>query len=301
MTISAATSILDDSRDAQALLQRLEQLEAQLDMVKAELTHSHRLATLGMLAATIAHEFNNILTPMMSYAQIALADPDDHAMLVKAVEKSLTGAERAARIAAAVLGFASQDGSRDDAQPSLADLRQVIDETFACLAREPRRDGIELVIDVPAVTLAIAPLKLQQVLLNLIVNARKAMGRGPGRLTITAREQGGEDGHVCVTIADTGPGIAPQVREHLFEPFVTCRPDVGTSGQSGMVEKGTGLGLAICRDLIEQAGGRIWVESEPGQGAAFHFTLPQPERKSQTPDGPRAAARSINTSSRSAA
>jgi signal transduction histidine kinase len=230
-----------------------------------------------MLAATIAHEFNNILTPIMSYAQIALAEPDDHELLVKAVEKSLAGAERAARIAAAVLGFASQDGD----QPVAAELRQVIDEAFACLAREPRRDGIELVLDVPAVTLAIEPLKLQQVLLNLIVNARKAMGRGPGRLTITARQQGEADGtvaYVCVSVRDTGPGISPQVREHLFEPFVTRRPDAagGDEQHSGdLVEKGTGLGLAICRDLIERAGGQIWVESDPGQGAVFHFTLPQ--------------------------
>lgn len=294
MPSSASISSIDGPHDVQALLQRLDQLETQLAAIKLDLMHAHRLATLGTLAATIAHEFNNILTPMMSYAQIALADPKDHAMLIKAVEKSLAGAERAARIAAAVLGFASQE----DGQPTTADLRQVIDETFACLAREPRRDGIDLVIDVPPLHVAIEPLKLQQVLLNLIVNALKAMGRGPGRLSIVSREQG--SGRVCITVADTGPGIAPQVREHLFEPFVTCEAGRGISGPSGMIEKGTGLGLSICRDLIEQAGGRIWVESEAGQGAAFHFTLSkvQAHRDGSTQLD---QARSITAAGRSAA
>jgi signal transduction histidine kinase len=291
-----AATVAQAPHDADELLAHLEQLEAQLEAIKAELTHSHRLAMLGTLAATIAHEFNNILTPMMSYAQIALAQPDDHALLVKAVEKALSGGERAARIAAAVLGFASQDSSEGSEQPAAADLRAVIDETFACLAREPRRDGIELVLDLPPVHVAIEPLKLQQVLLNLITNARKAMGRGPGRLTIAAREAGGDGRQVRISVADTGPGIAPQVRQQLFEPFVTCPID---RDGAAMGEKGTGLGLSICRDLIEQAGGRIWAESESGQGAVFHFTLPRAEAEAR-PQEP-AASPSTQPRSRSAA
>lgn len=270
--------------DPEQLLNHLEQLEAQLAAVQAGLAHSHRLAMLGTLATIIAHEFNNILTPIISYSQIALAEPDDRELLVKTVEKSLSGAERAARISAAILGFGGQD---DEDQPEAADLSAVVDEALACLAREPRKDGIELTLDVPNVRLQISPLSLQQVLLNLILNARKAMGRGPGHLRVTAeisRDIGPDtnpDGQnanmVRITVADSGPGIAPEIRDHLFEPFVTAAVGdrrAGDAASGPPSEKGTGLGLSICRQLIEKAGGRIWVESEPGQGAAFHFALP---------------------------
>ncbi len=287
----AASPQPEHACDAVDLLEHLEQVEAQLAAVQSGLTHTHRLAMLGTLATIIAHEFNNILTPIISYGQIALAQPEDRDLLVKAVEKSLSGAERAARISAAILGFGSQD---DADQPTAADLPAVLDETFACLAREPRKDGIDLVVDVPDLRVQMTPLSLQQVLLNLILNARKAMGRGPGRLTVSATTKANE---VHVTVADTGPGIAPSIRDRLFEPFVTL-PSASTGAEMNLhesAEKGTGLGLSICRKLIEEAGGRIWVDSEPGQGAAFHFVLPlavesqHEDYDRDTPPGKRAA------------
>jgi len=251
---------------ANELLDQLESVEARLEQVRRSLTHSHRLTTLGTLAAVIAHEYNNILTPMMSYAQLALNRPDDPKLMLKAVEKALSGAEKAAHISSSVLGFA-----REHDEQSLADLRQTIDESIACLARDPEKDGVKLHIDVPEVKPAISSLSLQQVFVNLILNAKKAMRRTGGRIDIVG--QLNEHKELELTVRDSGPGVPAEIVDQLFEPFVT-RPNHETSTQRGGQPKGTGLGLSICRELISQAGGSISYRAEPGQGACFVIKLP---------------------------
>jgi C4-dicarboxylate-specific signal transduction histidine kinase len=246
----------------EALLEHFEQLEEQFRQVRDGLTHSHRLATLGMIASIIAHEYNNILTPMMSYAQLALAKPDDAALMKKAVEKSLAGSERAAKISASLLGFA-----READEKHAARLPSVVEESVACLARDPKKDGIEFSADVPDVQVAISPLNLQQIFVNLFMNARQAMRKSGGRLEVTGRIEGTL---VRIGVRDTGPGISEAIMHRLFEPFATHRPNVEPGER-----KGTGLGLCICRDLVRQAGGTIEVQSRPGQGALFRITLPK--------------------------
>ncbi|MCE9590007.1 MAG: HAMP domain-containing histidine kinase [Planctomycetes bacterium] len=253
----------DDLMRVEQLLEHFEKLEVQFQQVRDGLTHSHRLATLGTIASIIAHEYNNILTPIISYAQLALAKPDDRDFMKKALEKSLQGAERAANISSSLLGFA-----READQKHAAKLRTVVDESVACLAREPKKDGIQLTLDIPDIQVAMTPLSLQQVLVNLILNARQAMNKGGGRLAITARV---DKGLVQIDVADTGPGIPDQIRDRLFEPFVTHRPSTGEAGE----KRGTGLGLCICRDLVRQAGGNITCDSEPGKGTTFHITVPK--------------------------
>ena len=164
------------------------------------------------------------------------------------------------------MGFA-----READQKHAARLRTVVDEAIACLARDPKKDGIQLTIDVPDVQLAISPLNLQQVLLNLFLNARRAMKRTGGKLIVSAKVIGSL---VHLEVADTGPGIPEAIKDRLFEPFATHRPDPGDGSEAGE-RKGTGLGLCICRDLIRNAGGTIGVESEPGKGAKFQIVLPK--------------------------
>src|SRR5690606_7667855 len=131
-------------------------------------------------------------------------------------------------------------------------------DSIACLARDPRKEGIELIIDVPDVLVSISEQALQQVLVNLLLNAKTAMARKGGQLRITARI---EDAQVHIDVADTGPGIPPQIADRLFEPFVMH----GCGEQGGSAQrKGTGLGLSICRDLIRTAGGSIHATSAPG-------------------------------------
>ncbi|MFW5681375.1 MAG: sensor histidine kinase [Phycisphaeraceae bacterium] len=276
------------------LLAELEKTQQRLEEVQQGLVRSHRLATLGTLASVIAHEYNNILTPVISYAQLALARPDDHDLLVKAVERALQGAERASQISTSMLGF-----SRDGAGAGDAYLPEVVEESLQCLARHPKKDGIELELDVPEVRVDMPALSLQQVLINLILNARKALRRRGGRLRIMGRVSGA---WVRLTVADTGPGIPESIRGRLFEAFVTepiedanpldaadTSPDADADGPHRLTsgnapdkrktgreqQGGTGLGLSICKQLVEDAGGTIRVESEPGKGASFHLDLPR--------------------------
>lgn len=276
----------------EALLEHFGQLEAQLLQVRQSLAHSHRLATLGTIATVIAHEYNNILTPVASYAQFALAHDDDVALMKKALEKAMNGAERAAGISASLLGFAKQED-----QNHAAHLPTIVREATNCLARDPKKDRVQLSVQVPEVIVAISSLNLQQVLINLMLNARKAMqANGGGQLIVSAKSVG----HlVQIDVADTGPGIPPEIRDRLFEPFVT-RSLAGSAasapstaacpGTAGGAGGGTGLGLSICRDLIQAAGGQIAFETETGKGTIFHITLPMAEELLADPQPPARAA-----------
>ncbi|QNN22648.1 HAMP domain-containing histidine kinase [Planctomycetales bacterium ZRK34] len=257
---------LDRLDQAEALLQQLESVETQLRQLQDGLTRSHRLATLGTMASIIAHEFNNILTPMISYCQMAQQAPEDIAMLRKAVDKSLAGALKAASISSSMLGFA-----RDSDEADHCRLDQVLDEVFNCMARPPARDGITLSIHIPENTwLAISPVNLQQVLLNLILNARQVMRKTGGRLNITASRRGP---NILLEIADTGPGIPADILADVFKPFVTRRdPDPDATHS-----RGTGLGLAICRDLVQRAEGAIRVARSDDTGTTFELTIPAAE------------------------
>lgn len=262
-TVPPAVPAAADLAQLEQVLEHFERLEAQFQLVREGLTHSHRLTTLGTLTSIIAHEYNNILTPILSYGQLALASPDDQPLMRKAVEKAIAGAERAARLSSSILGFAhDHDGETTASVPT------VVSEAVACLAREPQKDGIQLTVDVPAVEVAMAPLALQQVLVNLLLNARKAMRRKGGQLTISGRREGV---NIVLSVSDTGPGIPAEVAGRLFEPFVTHR--IG-GDEDPSAPRGTGLGLCICRDLLRAAGGDISAHSVPGQGATFTLRLP---------------------------
>lgn len=258
----------DELVQVEALLAHFGQLETQFQQVREGLAQSHRLATLGTIASVIAHEYNNILTPVISYAQLALAQPEDAALTRKALEKALAGAERAAKISSSLLGFA-----READEKHAARLRTVVDDTIACMARAPEKDGVRVAIDVPDVQVAISATNLQQVLLNLVLNARHAMRRRGGNIKINGRTQGRM---LVLDVIDDGPGVPAEIRERLFEPFVTAPPPEVSGEGDGVPPRprGTGLGLMICRDLIRNAGGTIECDTEEGRGTAFHITLP---------------------------
>ena len=144
--------------------------------------------------------------------------------------------------------------------------------TWSILARDPEKDGIKLYIDIaPDACVCIRPLALQQVLLNLILNARAAMRGKPGELRITAQHC--PFGISRISVSDTAPGINPSLASTIFQPFVTGQPTREVSNGSTVLT-GTGLGLALCKQLVEQAGGSIAGASLPGHGAKFTITLP---------------------------
>jgi signal transduction histidine kinase len=257
----------------QGPLPRLAKAEADLESLRKELDHTHQLATLGTLTAGIAHEINNILTPVLAYAQMAVGNPEDAALQAKALDRAIAGVESASRIIEAVLGFA-----RADEATRPANISRVIEASLACLGRAPERDGVSLTLEVdPEAMVSIRPLALQQVMLNLVLNAVTALQGSRGELRIIVAPQ--EDGTTQIKVADNGPGIPDKVASTLFEPFVTSRPRQGGGGRPGE-PGGSGLGLAICKRLIEDAGGSITVgpgcfesENPPGPGATFTITL----------------------------
>jgi signal transduction histidine kinase len=246
---------------AEQLLKYLEEVEQRLEHLQRGLTRSHRLTTLGTMASIIAHEFNNILTPVISYCQLARRSPDDVELLRKAIDRAYEGASKAAQISNSMLGFARE--AHD--QPT-ADVARIVEEVFNCLAREPKKDGIDLQINIPThCHVALSPVSLQQVLMNLVLNARRAMRPGGGRLAITASM---DDQHVRIEVVDSGCGMSEEVLPHIFEPFFTKAGD-------SQNEPGTGLGLVVCRDLVQRAEGSIDVESKQGVGTRFTITLPR--------------------------
>ncbi|MHC5002352.1 MAG: sensor histidine kinase [Planctomycetota bacterium] len=245
---------------------QLESVQAELDSIEQQLGHAQRLASIGTLAAGVAHEINNVLTPVLSYAHIARGRPDDSELQAKAYDKIIAGVESACEIVQAVLNFA-----KDREEEAAADVGAVLEGALRCLARDPEKDGITLATDVPPDSIVrIRPLALQQVLLNLLLNATAVLrtARG-GSISIRASQTG--DGHVRIDVSDNGPGIPEDVAARIFEPFVSTKEQDGAgSGARG----GAGLGLMVSRRLIEHAGGTIAVDTEPGQGATFTLVLP---------------------------
>lgn len=249
-------------------LRHLGRVEDELASLRRELDHTSRLASVGTLAAGVAHEVNNLLTPAMAYLQLAEERPHDAAIQQKAMRAARSGIAGAAKILQALLGFssagASTAGTRPD-QPS--SVRRALQSACDCLGDLERR-GIQLRTDLTDSHLAmIDPLALQQVMLNLLLNSRRALAGRGGTISVSARR---DRSRLVITFSDDGPGIPPQILDHIFEPFVTA-PLEGCDEDS---PAGTGLGLAICRRAVEQAGGSIGARSAPGRGATFTITLP---------------------------
>ncbi|HEX8520694.1 MAG TPA: ATP-binding protein [Tepidisphaeraceae bacterium] len=251
----------------EGFLREIAATQQQLDLLREQLTESQRLATIGTIAAVIAHEFNNLLTPIVSYSQFALqsaeSDKPDMDLIRKALTKGFQSATKAGKICTSMLGLA-----RGESTFGKVEVQRLVDEVLLVLARDPQKDGIALRVQVqPGLSVYGDPVQLEQVLLNLLINARQAMLGNGGSLTIKANML--DNGEARLQVIDTGPGIPEKLLTKIFEPFFTTK---GTTkkGES----KGTGLGLAICKEIIEHHRGKIEVTSEVGKGTAFTIYLP---------------------------
>jgi signal transduction histidine kinase len=228
-----------------------------------ELRQMHRLTVLGTAAATIAHEFNNLMTPVVSYTKYAL-DTGDTELMKKALSITLRQAAIVTNMSDRILGLAANEPH----SVRRTEVREVIEDAVACLCRDLGKDGITLNTRVDGdLAILVDSHQIRQVLFNLLINARQAIGRGAGRITIEASARANDT--VSITIRDTGCGIPAENLKSIFEPFVTTKNGQGNDGRSGV-----GLGLAVCRDIIEENRGTILVESEVGTGTSFHITLP---------------------------
>jgi signal transduction histidine kinase len=246
------------------LADKLQILEQQLNQLEDQLVRAQRLAALGTMAMMIAHEFNNILTPVVSYAQYAL-NRSDTDLMRKALEKAFLNGKEAAEVCQQLLSFARGENST-----KRSDVAQIIEATLKCLVRNPVKDNIELQVQTAEnLAVPVEPCLLQQVLYNLIINARDAMLGRPGKLKITASAQDGQQ--AVIEVKDSGAGIDPAILSRIFDPFFTTKNKVPeTTRNSG----GSGLGLSVTKHILERAGGKIGVQSEPGRGTTFTITLP---------------------------
>ena len=235
------------------------------DALKSQIAQLQTLANIGTISCMIAHEINNLLTPLKNYAELALNNPDDKDLAQKALKKAVQNCERASEIMASMLALAS--GKMDEKKN--ARLITLVEEVFTCLCRDFRKDGITVDIQIPEdLTVRAVPVQIQQVLMNLILNARDAMLPRGGVLTIRARES--EDA-IEIEVADTGEGIESENLRNIFEAFFTTK--VGKNVPSE--RSGAGLGLAFCKKIIDAHNGRISVESTVGEGSTFKITLPK--------------------------
>jgi len=232
--------------------------------LKSQLCRLQPLANIGSASSMIAHEINNILTPLGIYASLALKNLDDGALVEKALNKAMLNCQRASSIMESMLSLA--DGRQQTKEQ--VRLKDLVDEVFTCLCRDFAKDRINVTRDIPAdLMLWGVPVQVQQVLMNLILNAREAMLPHGGSLTIRARQS---THGTAIEITDTGHGIKPTDLENIFEAFYS------TKDSSDVREEcfGTGLGLAFCRLVIDSHDGHISVKSKMTQGTTFSITLP---------------------------
>jgi C4-dicarboxylate-specific signal transduction histidine kinase len=228
-----------------------------------ELAHANRVATMGQLTALIAHEVNQPIAATKVNAQAALRwlnrDVPDLEEARQLLARIANDGDRASNVVSRIRNLVNKAPPRMEP----LNLNEAIGEVIELTRGEAMKDGVsvqtQFAESLPAVTGDRT--QLQQVILNLILNAIQAMSGLPVRELQIGTEANRSDG-VLVSIRDSGPGIRPEDLDRLFDPFYTTKPG------------GMGMGLSICRSIIEGHGGQIWATSNGQQGAAFNFTLP---------------------------
>jgi len=255
-----------------------------------QLSQAQKMEAIGTLAGGIAHDFNNLLTTIIGNAQLALNDISKDDSLRKQIEEIKKAGERSASLTRQLLAFSRKQVIK----PVVLDLNEVINETAKMLKRMIGEDiEFQTVLKPELWKVHMDSGQIDQIIINIAVNARDAMPQG-GKLTIETtnvdldkayfRDHGAEGkpgSYVMLAISDTGSGMDKETREHIFEPFFTTK-EIG---------KGTGLGLSTVYGIAKQNNGFIWVYSEPGQGTTFKIYLPkvkegaEAEEKERTPVG----------------
>ncbi|MCK6532818.1 MAG: ATP-binding protein [Polyangiaceae bacterium] len=257
---------------------------------------TQRMEAIGKLAGGIAHDFNNVLSAIIGNAEFAKHSLPADSPAIEDLDELRVSADRAAALTRQLLAFSR----RQVIEPIRVDVNELSRQTERMLARLLSEDiEIEQVLAKGLWAVEVDPSQLEQVLLNLAVNARDAMPKG-GHLTIEtqnvtldddyAREHPEVDAgdYVLLAVSDTGTGMSEEVRVRVFEPFFTTKP----------VGQGTGLGLATVYGIVKQAGGHIWVYSEPGKGTTIKIYLPRVDGDAQSLPGRRPSQRPVGGTER---
>lgn len=240
-----------------------QQAEKRLHNLQDELAHASRVTAMGSLATSIAHELNQPLTAIANYVETAsqmLEQPSAEAVALirDALDECAAEAVRAGQIVRRLRDFIS----RGETERIITPLSRLINEASALAFMSTGSRSLEFDVKVASdLQVLVDRVQIQQVLLNLIRNAMEAMEDSPiRRLEVSGRRT--DDGMIEVVVADSGPGVSPEVAARLFQPFISTKPT------------GMGVGLSISRTIVEAHEGRIWIEPSALGGTAFHFTLP---------------------------
>ena len=240
----------------------IEQLQEQIAQLEKNLLETQKSAALGELVSTTTHEFNNVLMTILNYAKMGIRHKDEPTR-DKALSKILAAGERAAKITNSVLGMARNRSTEMGA----VNVEELISQTMVLLEKEMQKYRVSVEYElgnVPPV-MGIGN-QIQQVLLNLLINARQAMQEG-GRLIIRTTADP-ESKTVDLMVRDFGTGMTNEQLQKIFQPYFSTKSGPDESGKGG-----TGLGLHACHKIIQQHGGKIRVESTVGRGTAFTIRL----------------------------
>ncbi len=270
-----AALILDNSKlyaAAQREIAERQQAEREQAKLQAQLLQAQKMEAIGQLAGGIAHDFNNLLTVITGNVELALLEITPDHPIYPELESIRQSTARASELVRQLLTFAR----RQPGQPQVIDVNRQIRDTMSMMRRLiGEHIHLHLELDDSVEKVKIDPNQFEQVLINLVVNARDAMPNG-GQLTIRTTTQYVSAGdipplsqaqagkYVLLSVCDTGIGIDESIREHIFEPYFTTKP----------MGKGSGLGLAICSGIVTQHGGFLNVDSQPGIGSCFTVALP---------------------------
>jgi two-component system sensor kinase FixL len=249
------TGFIRDLTERQRTQKRLQELQS-------ELSHVSRVSEMGQMASVLAHEVNQPLTAASNYLQtgkLILTKDGAKERLAEAIDKALGQVNRATEILRHLREFVK----KSELEQSAENLAKLIDEAsaLALLGAKERGVKVELRATAELPCVLVDKVQIQQVIVNLMRNAIEAMeGCERRELRVEASTKSADT--VCVSVIDTGPGIAPHIRERLFQPFVTSK------------QQGMGVGLSICRSIVHGQGGELWVEDNPEGGSIFSFTVP---------------------------
>ncbi len=247
-------------------------------MLENQLRQAQKMESLGTLAGGIAHDFNNIIAVINGFAEFAMLNTGNADALQRSVREIKRAAQRASGLVRQILTFSR----KAEVRVAAMDLNQLVHDLVALLSETfPRNIAFQFALDEKLPPLLADQNQLQQIVLNLCVNARDAMPSG-GTITLTTTKVEGNPlpaallpgrAYACLAVSDTGTGMTPEVRARIFEPFFTTKA----------VNQGTGLGLAVVYGIVASHEGTIEVESEPGAGSIFKIYIPLVENVALAP------------------
>ena len=273
--VGTCTDINDQKSFAEVLERRNQELHEEMARRQAaeqQLVQSQKMEAIGQLAGGVAHDFNNLLTIIVGHGRLLQSELPAESALQERLAAQLTAAERAAGLINQLLAFSR----RQIVQPRPVNLNKVVENAGKMLRRLISEDiRLNIALSPDLSNTKIDPGQVEQILLNLVINAKDAMPQG-GQITVetsnlelaagTADKLSLTPGkYVMLAVSDTGTGIDPAIQSRIFEPFFTTK-DVG---------KGTGLGLSTVYGIVKQSGGDVTVQSQPGAGTTFRVYLPQ--------------------------